>query len=66
MTGGYEGLGLTVDDDGTGLRIDVPDEPHGHFGLRLAHDLADRAGDRPRVGRAPLGGVRVALDLPAA
>lgn len=64
---------LVIDDGGPG--IDDPDAVLGRgasatastgLGLSIASSAARAAGGELRIGRSPLGGTRVVLDLPAA
>jgi len=69
---------LTIDDDGPGLdaaardavlirgkRMDEAGDGHG-FGLSIARELAELHGGELALGDSGLGGLRVALSLPAA
>lgn len=61
-------LRLTVDDDGTGPPAsDALDyAARGHYGLLGMQERADLLRGDLTIGRGPLGGTRVALDVPLA
>ncbi len=71
-------LAIVVDDDGAGLPPDQRSEviargmrldeaaPGSGLGLAIVHDLARVYGGRLELGESPLGGLRAALNLPAA
>ena len=61
-----ETLTLAVDDDGDGPPAGDPIDyaARGHYGLLGMHERADLLRARLSVGRSPLGGTRVALDIP--
>ncbi|PAP76047.1 sensor histidine kinase [Rubrivirga marina] len=61
-------LRLTVDDDGTGPpAADALDyAARGHYGLLGMQERADLLRGTLALGRSPLGGTRVALDVPLA
>ena len=66
LTLGGETLTLTVDDDGVGLPGGEPMDfaARGHFGLLGMHERADLLRATLTAGPSPLGGTRVALDIP--
>jgi signal transduction histidine kinase len=61
-----ETLTLAVDDDGVGLPGGDPIDfaARGHFGLLGMHERADLLRATLEAGPGPLGGTRVALDIP--
>jgi signal transduction histidine kinase len=71
------GILITVDDDGPGLEPAMwsavlqrgvrADEaaPGSGFGLAIVRDLAELYGGAIAIGKAPIGGVRARLELPA-
>jgi signal transduction histidine kinase len=61
-----ETLTLAVDDDGVGLPGGEPMDfaARGHFGLLGMHERADLLRATLTAGPGPLGGTRVALDIP--
>lgn len=68
---------ILVDDDGPGIPAEVRDRvpargvradqtaPGSGLGLSIARDLTEAYGGRLVLDRSPLGGLRVAIDLPA-
>jgi two-component system nitrate/nitrite sensor histidine kinase NarX len=59
-SGGYE---LRVEDDGVGLEGRSPAD-HGHFGLSIMRERAQRIGATIELQRCERGGTRVLLTLP--
>lgn len=60
---------LEVRDDGRGPPDDVPPTPverHGHMGLTGMRERINTLGGTVRLGRAPEGGARLEVQLPAA
>ncbi|MEK1904189.1 MAG: sensor histidine kinase [Pseudomonas sp.] len=77
LTEGPEGYSLIVDDDGPGIASELRDEVLGRgsrldeqvaghgLGLGIVRDMVDAWGGRLQLQDSPLGGLRVAIELPS-
>lgn len=65
VTGDRAGAAVTIIDDGRGLPDPVPGLAQGRYGLATLQDQAEAAGGTLEASRAPTGGTRIVVSLPA-